>query len=231
MKLSVFLNKAPTLISAFSANLDKVVNDDTVGLNLNEMRATAVAAKTANDAVGAMLTSVNKAQLLQLRANADAGSAYGTAVDHNASLNSILSTLINMLPEEEKQDSIDDIMSAPVSSEESVAEPVEEPVVTEPVTEEADPAVDLDSVMDEENCGMKPTNTDGNPAGDVEGEGETDATTNDAEVATNGDEEEDDFEISPENFNFAGVTPTIVKKPAQNSNTNSSSIVSKNFLA
>lgn len=235
MKLSVFNAKAPALINQFSGILDQLLNGDVQNLNLDKLKASLNGAMESNKAVGQMLNSVDSKTLLKLRANAAAGEAYGSAVDHHASLNSILPVLMNLLNEIEPEDageSIDDIMGAGEDCASKNAGPDgigDDSPAAESGVQDGTPAAA--AVPEGQDAPTSSNGIDDLMGGEDEDEEdeEDDVDGENCGKGGKGGKGGDLDEIDPESFNFAGTKPSVVaKKPSQ---ANSASGVSLDFLA
>ena len=215
MKLSVFNKKAPKLINQFSAIINRFLAENTADLNMAEIKQAIAKANTANKAVGAMLTGVNKDTLLKLRSNAAHGNAYGLAIDHHASLANMLPVLSNMVDCAIKdEDSIDDIMGG----DEGTPDPEPDNMDDEGAGDD-----ELDDILGDENSangGPAPIGDD-SPAAES---GELDGTAEEAAVP-----EGTDANFNDADFDFAGVNDALVTKKPKNS-AGSGQIVAKNFL-
>jgi hypothetical protein len=218
MKLSVFNSKAPGLIKSFNSSLEAILNDSE-GVNLQNLKKSVNGALNSVNGVSAMLNSVNKSQLLKLRNNATAGAEYGIAVDHVASLNSLLNVMKNMLDDVEPEESIDDILGG--DEENGGPAPIDsgsEDASQKAKGQEAAVAGGIDENSDEDGIDdiLSEKSEDCDKNGDTEG---------DTEV------EEEEDEISPENYNFLSKTPAALNaKKSLRTNSANNSFVDIDFL-
>lgn len=222
MRISDFNAKAVVAVANFKGALDKLLNSDVAGLNLKELRNSVKSAMTVNSEMNLKLTSLNKAQLLKLRANTSAVGEYTTAVDNVSSLNNLLPVLLNFLNEEigdeTPEESIDAILGD--TEEENCGD--SKPVVVkssknddEPMAGGGDPEEAIDDLLT------------GNSEGEVSAEQES---ADNIQAAV---EEGTDVSNALSKDAFAGFARTApaATKRKPNPTTNSSGIVPVNFLA
>lgn len=225
MKITDFNAKAGKAVNNFRQALDKIVNGETAGLDLKELRNSIKSAMTVNSEMGVKLVSLNKAQLIALRANKNAVGDYTTAVENVASLNNILPVLLNMVNEEIGEDtpeaSIDDILGDEKDGEncgtKMNAEGDGDGAVSEEQKENEEDIESADKILGE-------TNTEGETSGEQESNDGVEAAVEPGADVTNS------FTADL----FAGAAnsqkPAMAKPKKPAATTNSNALVPDNFL-